>query len=1209
MASMEIPDRVRATMIGLLRGCLAGALFCAVAGFAAGQAPKGPPPKKDLVNNAPVKDPVKKEPVKKDAETKQPPVEPPKKDPDKADPAAKMKFPPGAIVVLVDELKDILAAVPKMIFIRMEEYQALQEEIRALKARLKNEKLQPHSCKIVGRVDGDFVLLQADFAFETDQPKRTMILGLQGAHLLEEGSLDGQAPLLDLGPDGFVAQVEKAGKHHLTLKLKLPVTLKRTGTPGTGTERGFELGLPGSAVTLLALDLPQSVQEVRWNDQPAQKWKPGTPKGKWDITLGKIKSLSLSWREPVSLPGTGPLLSAEGKIAVKVEDNQALIKAEIALVDLRGQIREFILHLPPQAKVEVKSSAGLLKDLVPPDEKTPFYRLQLHEPTFEPLNVEVQVQQPWPPADRRLAIGPFYLANAYKQQGTILVLAPATALRGLRWRFQRHGDVFQREVPGSLAGPDVLGYFEYLDMLAPPSAAGKSSKQPETVSPLELRLSEDKSHLETSTEHVIRIARSADGFQADVTTRIKVKSLSGGADFVDVQLPRPRVDGLALLNWASAGWPASIPCGALCLAAQKQWPPILVGDFVVQGDAGLLTEMQPADSTRRTRITLGRAEAREFVVVLAGRYALPDYPLQASLELPLPIGMVDRGCRITFVGKNQVDIIPPGQDAAVPSPESKPQTQMLDKAPARVDLAWRLHPAEFLVQGVVDMVIRGNRADVKQQMQFAGKDRNDLNGIDKSSRQAVLLRVPRSVKAFAVKPPQRLLAHHPDKGRAWILPSADGRDGEPVTFEYDFDLPAGNRDNGVSIPLVLPEQTTRLDVKVRIWSDPGTVPVLAAAAADHWRVRGTERTETNDTLPALVLRAAGGVEPLVLQLIENPAPLPDAIIERGLVQISIGEDGVHTVRVRYLVRKLNTDGLEVRLPAGGILQTASFGGDKVNHWSPAPDDKNLIRVPLHTIASGRPPVLDLEYKLAPTVNGAAWREMLRPPSFAGTVHLGAVRWQIWTPPDWIAFVGGANAQTDYHWVVEHGILTPVASLNEHDLERWLSEGLSTAAGTSAGLVFWRSTLEPLSLWHFPRRAWLFLCSAAILALGVGLCVLLPARNRVSFGILLLLITAGGLATTLFWPGLLPWLVYGCQPGLAVLLIVLGVQWLLQERYRRQVIFMPGFSRVSSNSSLVRAGGNRPREASTVDVPPSPSSQPAQASRGSSQLGAGISQGS
>jgi hypothetical protein len=61
------------------------------------------------------------------------------------------------------------------------------------------------------------------------------------------------------------------------------------------------------------------------------------------------------------------------------------------------------------------------------------------------------------------------------------------------------------------------------------------------------------------------------------------------------------------------------------------------------------------------------------------------------------------------------------------------------------------------------------------------------------------------------------------------------------------------------------------------------------------------------------------------------------------------------------------------------------------------------------------------------------------------------------------------------------------------------------------------------------------------------------------------------------------LLYGALPGAAALALVLSVQWFLHQRYRRQVVFMPGFTRLKSNSSLLRSG---PRaEPSTVDAPP------------------------
>jgi len=66
--------------------------------------------------------------------------------------------------------------------------------------------------------------------------------------------------------------------------------------------------------------------------------------------------------------------------------------------------------------------------------------------------------------------------------------------------------------------------------------------------------------------------------------------------------------------------------------------------------------------------------------------------------------------------------------------------------------------------------------------------------------------------------------------------------------------------------------------------------------------------------------------------------------------------------------------------------------------------------------------------------------------------------------------------------------------------------------------------------------------------------------------------------------LLPVVFFGSQPALIVLLMVGLVQWLLQERYRRQLVFMPTFSRANQGSTFARDTAKKPRENSTIDAP-------------------------
>ncbi|MCS7045307.1 MAG: hypothetical protein NZO58_03015, partial [Gemmataceae bacterium] len=110
------------------------------------------------------------------------------------------------------------------------------------------------------------------------------------------------------------------------------------------------------------------------------------------------------------------------------------------------------------------------------------------------------------------------------------------------------------------------------------------------------------------------------------------------------------------------------------------------------------------------------------------------------------------------------------------------------------------------------------------------------------------------------------------------------------------------------------------------------------------------------------------------------------------------------------------------------------------------------------------------------------------------------------------------------------------------------------------------------------------CSGTLVLLGLGWMLLpLPRWLR---GLMLGAAVLGALAVALRWRAFVPALLYGCQPGAVVLLGLLGLQRLLQERYRRQVVFMPGFAQWQEGSSLSRRqSGPKPREPSTVDAPP------------------------
>jgi hypothetical protein len=87
-------------------------------------------------------------------------------------------------------------------------------------------------------------------------------------------------------------------------------------------------------------------------------------------------------------------------------------------------------------------------------------------------------------------------------------------------------------------------------------------------------------------------------------------------------------------------------------------------------------------------------------------------------------------------------------------------------------------------------------------------------------------------------------------------------------------------------------------------------------------------------------------------------------------------------------------------------------------------------------------------------------------------------------------------------------------------------------------------------------------------------------------LLLAVLVVALVMSVLLWPTMTGQIAYGCQPGVAVLLLLALVQWLLHERYRRQIVFLPSFSRTPTGSSLRKEAARPPSgEPSTVDVAP------------------------
>ncbi len=1077
-----------------------------------------------------------------------------------------IKVPPGGVVVVVDNLKEAMALQPKMILMAVEEYQKLVERVAQLEKQIKAEKKSAQVCKLSGKIDGDFVFLRAEYVFMTEQPRTTVALGLAGAHLTDEGELDRQVPNLDFGEDGFVIKVEKEGTHKLTLNLKAPVVLKRGGK---GDERGFDLSLPGAAVTTLALDLPAGIKEIRWNDTTE---KPSAP-NRWDLALGKIKTVSVSWKEPVSLPGGAPLPTAEAQIQVKVEQTHVLVDAEIAMEDLRGQTKEWQLLLPRNAKIEVKAPAALDFKLLNPDAKRPFYVVRLKEPSAESIRVKVQLRIPRPFPEPHLPIGPFAVLGAYRQEGTISVTAASDVLRGHRLVFHRTGDVYPREVP---PGSDVVAIYRFWNGAADVATA---------KAPLELEIKTEKYPAEAGLEHLLNLRQGRQGWVIDITTTIQLKNR---ADFLDIQLPRlpaPRLDALGIA--AGISFPAALPWSALASAWTKGTNQATPLSFYCDDDQ---LKLSGPDDRRIARLTWNRSQGNE--AKLTGKYLVPAGANRVTFELPRPLGVLDRGAKVRIKWSEPVELLSSGAGFEGIDPEKQEALTSWDTFPQSLNIAWKLRHTDFAATGLADVWLHERHAEVKLQLDYVIPKRPQSPGNTEAT--PLRFKVPTALRELAVVSGGKLVLYEPAKETAWIIPSGEPSSRALLQLRYDLPLPKRpdpelkNSKRMFDLPFISPEKTTLEHAKVRIWSEAGATPFLAESSIRDgaWKDSGVEVVAGSDVLPALVLQSNGTDLPLALELKDSTqGRLESLICDRGLIQVTIDHDGWQSYRARYLVQKLNARHLDIEFPMPAVNCQLNIWLDnqKITNWEPLDGNPHSARIPVYPRLYQQPVVLEIEYKLPAnfTDSQRPWRAFVVAPRLPGDFSLGRIRWQVIMPTTWLGVVPDRNLE--YRWGLLGWLMGPEPAVTSSELESWLTgrEAKETLAPVS--MVFGQTGQESVTLLHLSRQWWLLLCSGAILALGFAVNVMsLPLSKK-------WLVLAGCgvalLAIGLFWPEWLPALVYGCQPGVAVLLVLLGIQWMLHENYRRRLVFMPGIPREKASSSVTPGGtGRNRREPTTVDAP-------------------------
>jgi hypothetical protein len=166
---------------------------------------------------------------------------------------------------------------------------------------------------------------------------------------------------------------------------------------------------------------------------------------------------------------------------------------------------------------------------------------------------------------------------------------------------------------------------------------------------------------------------------------------------------------------------------------------------------------------------------------------------------------------------------------------------------------------------------------------------------------------------------------------------------------------------------------------------------------------------------------------------------------------------------------------------------------------------------------------------------------------------------------------GSAATAEQRWGWMGWLLTPRPALSPRSLEQWLekTDGVTSEGERNSDFLAWQTGPEALELVRVPTRLWTLACS--LIGLILGSLLLFAPLSRPVFWLLFVAAAASAAAIELLWPGMLPSIVAGSEPGIVVLLLAAMVYAVVQQRLRRRVVLMPGFTRAIPVSGSTNSG--------------------------------------
>jgi hypothetical protein len=1092
-----------------------------------------------------------------------------------------LNFPPGSILVICDDSNGELRSLdPKAIVLTPEAYQRLLEQSEQQKTAKNPGKIDPPSvCRITGRVESNIARLRASFEFVTDRPGAIINLGCQRGWAIA-ATLDGQLPAVDVGDEGFLLHVPTAGSHKASLELVVPVSSRHHGN-----DRGFDLDLPRAAISVVdSLTFPGKLHQVQMGARELRLQDSASETSKLDnAPIVPIDHLDLAWKgSNADSPTVPPILTSKAQVRVRIADALIITEADLVLQPLGGRVSDWKLRAPIPSGTEVDIKADdprVARTETAEAQGHALWTIRLKEPSADSLEVHLRFRQPR--TGSLLSVGPFLVSGGQIQIGSVEVRAGDD----VRPRYLPSAELVRGEVTDEQRRNNVRAVFSYSNL--PVSREAKDVPAPL----LQLRLEPLRGAAEARAVHTLRLVESESRWQ--VTTRIEIKPIRTHIDRIGITLP-------AEFQYDKA-------------VGVK--PADLVDDLVIDAKA------------HTAQFKLAQKVDKPFILTFEGSYALATDQRSIGLELPRPrycafertaalkpvepvtvvqFAVLDRGGQISVSLPEGLELLADRFRRVTPLPGSLPPilqtlrprsggweyTWQTDRLPEHVDLGWRPRALEVTADSVVDVTVRERDVLVHQAMAL-----HFLAG----PPMQIELRVPESTHArIRIVSGGGLSIKSVTDQPTWVvnLPRNGGRD-QTLAFEYTLDRepaqerpesdttgePVGSR---LTIAVVQPLGIAQTSVKARVWSD---LPLEASLLGEGWSELAPEVVRDHQHLPIRIASSTTD-SALALLLVDSPAApsLATTVVERVLADVAIGEDGYQTYTVRYLISQVSARWLDLDLPAPltGSNLDVRFDGRSVPAQIMDSNGREvsmgrMARVYVEQMPTLKAHVLTVRYQcdLARMAGNGLIRRTVSPATMHNTFLRGRARWQIHLQEPGLPLLAGNSANVEQSWSWRNGLFRPRPAVDAGEVERWFAghEVDTETVGRDAELLCWQTELARVSFWQMPERLWLLLCS--VIFLVSALFLFFMPLGRFVFGLGLATAGAAVVAVGILTPGLLPPLVYGCEPALAIVALLGLVQATMQVHYRWRVKFMPGFARLKSGSSLVRPA-EPAREPSTVD---------------------------